>query len=115
MGNTEVRDFFEPILRSDFKAIENYVYHPMDQPLPVPVFIRSGIEEGLTDTDIYDWQKETLFMLDAQVMPGNHFFIFQHPEQLMSQISRACLTTKTRHYSDSSQAKVQAPAHYIDN
>lgn len=115
LGNTELKDFFEPILRSDFKAIENYLYQPMDQPLPVPIFIRFGIEEGLSDADIYDWQKETLFMLDAQVVPGNHFFIFQHPEQIMLQIIAAFLAMKSTYYSAPIQARVQTPAHYITN
>lgn len=104
-GNNELKDFFEPVLRSDFKAIEEYVYQAMEQPFPVPVFIRYGKEEGISCVDIAGWQKETAFPLDAHVFPGDHFFIFQHPEQLMMEMSKAYSVSKTRLYPEISRYK----------
>lgn len=99
LSNIELKDFFEPILRCDFKAIEAYVYHQIEQPLPVPIFIRAGKEEGISRADIDGWQKETVFTLDSQILPGGHFFIFKHAEHLIMQINRAYSVAKTKHYS----------------
>lgn len=115
LENPELKDYFEPILRSDFKATEKYVYKTLERTLPVPIFIRFGKEEGISSLDIDEWQKETVFTIDAQVWPGDHFFIFQHPEHLVMQIIKAYTLAKMRHYPDLSRTLVCVPAAWDRN
>lgn len=112
LADIGMREFFEPILRADFKAIEEYAYQAPAQPLPVPIFIRYGEEEDIPSSDINEWQKETAFALNAHAQPGNHFFIYEHPENLIMQIKKAYWTAKTRRVPDLWRARVQAPVTY---
>jgi surfactin synthase thioesterase subunit len=36
-----------------------------------------------------EWQCETEYMLDLQILPGDHFFIFKHPNCLIQQMMEA--------------------------
>ena len=90
MESDELRDFFEPVLRADFKAVEGYKYQAPEQPLPIPVFVRVGSEEDIVEEELMEWQNETKYKLDVQVLPGDHFFIFKNPEHLVRQIDEAC-------------------------
>lgn len=89
LENEEMKDFFEPFLRSDFKAVEEYQYQPMENPLPVPLFVRTGSEDMAFGNDIMKWQKETQHKLSLKILPGDHFFIFRHPEYIITQIVEA--------------------------
>ncbi|MEN5055405.1 thioesterase II family protein [Sphingobacterium kitahiroshimense] len=86
LENDELKEFIEPILRSDFFALEKYVYMDKNKPFSIPIIIRIGD----TDTATFDmaklWQKETLFPLNIKILKGDHFFIFDHQEQIIKEI-----------------------------
>ena len=87
LRNEEWLYYFEPILRADFKASENYVYGNYD-PLKIPITVITGTEEELDLEDIRIWQKETTNTIDFRQMPGNHFFIFKYPQAIVEIIFR---------------------------
>lgn len=80
--NEEWMDFFEPILRADFRMSENYVYNN-DTPLNIPITVITGMEEDMETDDIQVWQKETRHIIDFKRLPGNHFFIFKYPQTIV--------------------------------
>jgi surfactin synthase thioesterase subunit len=86
LANTEMMEYFEPILRADFTATETYV-HPDYPPLDLPLTVLNGTEEDMEEEDIRLWQKETLQKADFRKMTGNHFFIYHHIPEIMSIIS----------------------------
>lgn len=94
LNNKELLYFFEPILRSDFKISENYIYQE-SAPLNIPVTVITGTEEEMEIEDIQLWQKETTQVVDFKRMPGRHFFIFQHSFKIMEIISRKLYLHKT--------------------
>lgn len=94
LDNDELLDLFEPILRSDFKVLEEYKYQSIQHPLPVPLFVRIGDEENISREEAMGWQQETEYMLDLQVLPGNHFFIFKHPQYVVRQLMEAFTTAR---------------------
>ncbi len=79
-------EYFEPILRSDFKAVETFVYTPT-APLSIPISVIVGTEENMTDDDLDGWKQETTAAVKIRKLPGNHFFIFQHEREIMRQIT----------------------------
>jgi surfactin synthase thioesterase subunit len=83
-------NYFEPIVRADFAAIENYVYKE-ELPLAVPFTVITGLEEGMTSEEIQLWQKETTYAVDFRTMPGKHFFIFKSFRQIVEIISKKLL------------------------
>ena len=87
LRNEELFEYFEPILRADFTATENYVYEK-DYPLNIPITVITGTEERLKATDIQSWQKATSHIIDFRSMPGDHFFIFHHTVAILGIITK---------------------------
>lgn len=94
LNNEELLHYFEPILRSDFKVSEDYIYQE-HVPLNIPVTVITGTEEDMELEDIQLWQKETNHVVDFKRMPGKHFFIFQHSFKIIEIISKKLYLHKT--------------------
>lgn len=77
LHDNDAMEFFEPMLRADFKAIETYAYEKGD-PFDVPITVMTGTHEKISDEEIAKWQDETLQKISTRRFPGGHFFIFQH-------------------------------------
>lgn len=97
LENTELLDYFEPILRADFEISENFHYDH-DRPLTLPITVITGMQEAISEERIRLWQQETLRPIDFIKMPGKHFFIYDHPDQIMQVVNRKLLShTKILH------------------
>ncbi len=92
LSSDELLDYYEPILRSDFKASENYVYENCS-PFDIPVTVITGDEEDMETEDIELWQRETKHIVDFKRFPGNHFFIYDHVPEIVQIISNKLLLT----------------------
>ena len=86
LQDKELLDYFEPILRADFKAAETYTYHPQEK-LNIPMTVITGDKEQMEEEDIRSWQEETIQPVDFRKMPGKHFFIFANAPQIVQLIS----------------------------
>lgn len=75
-------DFFEPILRADFRAIEEYQYETTE-PFNIPITVMVGKDENITEEQVMAWQKETTHPIDIRWFNGKHFFILEHPAGIM--------------------------------
>lgn len=87
LNDEGLMNFFEPIFRADFRALETYQYDETE-PFNVPITVMSGTEEYLTPDHINAWQKESTFPIDFKLFEGNHFFIFNHATEIMNIMSR---------------------------
>lgn len=76
INHLELIDFYIPILKADFTAIENYHYVKKEK-LTVPIDVFYGSEEA-TEEEMIGWQEETTANVTITQMEGNHFFIFNH-------------------------------------
>lgn len=98
LENEELLHYFEPILRSDFEASENYVHvskHVMD----IPITVITGSEEDFEHEDIQAWQNESLQVIDFRRLPGKHFFIFNYVQEIIQIIAKKLTSlTKVHHY-----------------
>lgn len=94
LNNEELLFYFEPILRSDFKVSEEYIYQEQ-APLNIPFTVITGTGEDMELEDIQLWQKETTYAVDFKRMPGKHFFIFQHTFKIIEIISKKLYLHKT--------------------
>jgi len=81
------QNFFEPILRADFKALEDYKYSKGD-PLNVPICVLFGEEENFSLTEALLWKEESNCEVEVIQFPGDHFFIFKHVKQIMNIIQK---------------------------
>jgi external thioesterase TEII len=82
LENKEMLNYFEPIIRADLQASEEYE-HVITTPVPVPITAFYGEEEDLAPSDVDQWKNETSCLpISVHRFSGNHFFIFNHFESL---------------------------------
>lgn len=82
LTNNELMEYFEPIFRSDFQAVETYEYSTPDKILNIPITSLYGTEEGLSLEGIHKWEIETTGKTNYVSFPGNHFFIFNNSKKI---------------------------------
>lgn len=78
----ELKEYFIPILKHDFRLVENYRYSRRSK-LNIPIDVFYGSEEAIQE-DMLGWQDETTEKVIITQLPGNHFFIFDHVEYFRS-------------------------------
>lgn len=91
LESEELMEFFEPILRADLQAAETYEYQEIT-PFDVPLTVMIGNQEEITVEEANAWQKETTQPIDLHILPGNHFFIFDHEQEIMRLIGQQLAT-----------------------
>ncbi len=72
----ELVDYYTPILKADFRIVENYKYIKKEK-LTIPIDVFYGSEEA-TKEEMNGWKDETTSEVTITQMEGNHFFIFDH-------------------------------------
>ncbi|WP_017496487.1 thioesterase II family protein [Flavobacterium sp. WG21] len=97
LENSELIKFFEPILRTDFKSIETYSYEATTK-FNIPISVIIGDQEGISIEEAKAWGRETSLEVDIEVLPGHHFFIYEHHEKLMSLINETLLASVNVNY-----------------
>ena len=80
--------FFEPILRADFEAIETFNYE--ETPYAVPMKVMIGLDDKVSYEQAQNWQNETTALIEIKEYSGGHFFIFDHPAQVMNEVMNEC-------------------------
>lgn len=81
LDDAEMLDFFEPILRSDFKAVETW-QPPAAAPLDMPFVVMAGDEDETPVADAAAWASETTAPCKVIEFNGDHFFILRHWEAI---------------------------------
>lgn len=94
----DLLEIFYPILKNDFRAIENYNYFKMDKPFSIPMNIIMGNEEigeqaeKTSIKEMKDWGNETDADCTFEILEGNHFFIHEKSkiiaQKMMQSISQ---------------------------
>lgn len=90
LDDAEMLEFFEPILRADFKAVETW-HAPAVAQLDLPLVVMVGDDDEATVADASDWAAETTAPCRVLEFGGDHFFILRHWEAIGSTIQRQLL------------------------
>ena len=96
MKDTDLVNYYEPILRSDFKACECYRHDPSTAPLQLPFTVITGTEEELTEDEIRLWEQETTGKINFIRLQGNHFFIMEQCVAMTEIIKQPLLSALDR-------------------
>jgi surfactin synthase thioesterase subunit len=91
-SNPALRDYFEPVLRADFAAIERY--RPQGgvvEALPLQLALRWGNTEKLEDADMKQWSQASSLEVDFKQHPGGHFYLFNTPELVIADLVKLAL------------------------
>jgi len=75
LDNSELMEVFLPLLRSDIRLYETYVYDH-EAPLDCPISAFGGLEdEEVSREELAAWCDQTRSRFSMQVFPGDHFFL----------------------------------------
>ncbi len=90
LENDQLMRFFEPVLRADFQAEESYSYQSTG-PFGIPLTIMMGDADKITLSDALAWQQETTAKFNFKLYSGNHFYIFEHRQNIIDLIVKQLL------------------------
>jgi len=86
---TELIDFFLPIIRADFQALSTFDDQELES-IPVPLTLMMGTEDRpKMDGPVRSWQELSTQEVTFKSFSGGHFFIFQHLEAIGRLISQS--------------------------
>lgn len=95
--NKQLADLFLPILRADYKMVEDYVYVEKEK-LPVDItYFYSSEDAGISLDWINRWKELITGDFNIYTFRGAHFFIFEHAKEISS-IMNNVLNTKNKHH-----------------
>jgi surfactin synthase thioesterase subunit len=77
-------------------AAETFAYEDAQSP-DIPLTVITGTNETMQPEDIKTWQKETSCPASFYKMPGNHFFILDNAQAIVSVMIEK-LRTAYHHY-----------------
>ena len=87
--NKELSDIFLPILKADYKLIEEYKYVERNGKINCRITAFTGKEDTLvTQDDMRQWEQHTSNKFELYEFNGGHFFINDHAGEIMEIINR---------------------------
>ncbi len=86
--NESLRNYFEPILKSDIHAVENY-HTNVKQFLKIQtdLYFRWGMDEHFSLESVMRWQDFFEGKSDFSCREGDHFFIFKTAHAMVSELN----------------------------
>ncbi len=94
LEDRELLNYFEPILRADFTAVETWARR--DQPpLTLPLVVMVGTADDTAVADAADWALETTASCRVHEFGGDHFFILDHWDAVGATIQQQLLGATT--------------------
>ena len=89
--NEELLRLFAPILRSDFKILEKYIYKEMKEKIQCDISIFNGEKDDTTKEDILAWKDHGDKDFKVYNFDGNHFFINANVEGITEIINNTLI------------------------
>ena len=89
LENTDLFNYFDPILRADFEIAENNRM-ANEPPVKAPLYAMMGDKEEKV-AEISNWGRFTKSTFKYEVLEGDHFFINKHPQRIAA-IIKDCFT-----------------------
>jgi medium-chain acyl-[acyl-carrier-protein] hydrolase len=84
LDNRELMALMLPALRADLALLETYTYRPRP-PLDVPIVAFGGADDRRAPAEGLDaWREQTNATFALHILPGGHFFIHTHQDQLLA-------------------------------
>ncbi|WP_082111491.1 thioesterase II family protein [Spirosoma radiotolerans] len=87
LNEKDLMDFYMPILKADFHALDRFVYAAHQTPLDIPMDVIIGMQEDIMLEQALAWKKESSAAVSVKQLPGNHFFIHQQIPYLLKMMT----------------------------
>ncbi len=83
LAHPELMQMLLPVLRADFEVNESYLCRE-EPPLSSPLTALGGLADPEVPRDELEaWRRHTSAGFDLRMFPGDHFFLLNHPPDLM--------------------------------
>ena len=89
LEDEELFSFFDPIMRADFEVVDPDNFTEKGIKVECPIYALMGDEEE-HHNKIKNWQRYTKQQFHEKLLSGNHFFIYEHPEQVGEVLMKCC-------------------------
>ncbi|WP_346961707.1 thioesterase domain-containing protein [Clostridium sp.] len=86
--NEELLQLFIPILRSDFRILENYIYREKKDKIQCDISILNGKDDDITLEETLAWKNHGAKGFKVYNFEGNHFFINTNVESITNIINK---------------------------
>lgn len=83
--NIDFLNYIEPIIRADFKAVEDFNYE-VSLKLNTPILVFYGNKENVSHENLLLWELVTNKKVEYIQMEGGHFFINDHAKSIARSI-----------------------------
>ncbi len=83
LDNPEMKSFFVPIMRQDFKLVETLVLENERTPLGCDITLFFGRDEEWSDEEISGWDEHVEGECTRHYFDGGHFFINEHKSEMV--------------------------------
>jgi pyochelin biosynthesis protein PchC len=88
LANDELLRMILPAVRGDYRAVQSYRHRPGQPPLNCPVTTLNGEDDSLvTLEEARAWERHTTGPFRQRTFPGGHFFLNEHPEAVLREVS----------------------------
>lgn len=91
INNEQLMEIFIPILRADFKLIEEYVCNSEIKKLNSGITVMYGCDENMSDQEMSKWSDYTHHDTEILKYPGDHFFISEHYKEIVNKMNKTLL------------------------
>ena len=91
LENKDLRNIFLPVLRADYKLVEEYVYKPKNAVYDFNISVLFGVNDNDLEKDILEWQKQTSAICKFYKFKGGHFYLNDNIERITSIINKELL------------------------
>jgi medium-chain acyl-[acyl-carrier-protein] hydrolase len=96
LAHTELMALLMPLLRDDLRLAETY-RASAGPALTCPVSAFAGLEDPLTtEADLDTWRATTLGPFTTTRFPGGHFYLHEHTDRLIGQITATLRESRQR-------------------
>ncbi|MBS4536684.1 thioesterase [Clostridium sp. D2Q-14] len=90
-NNKELLEVFLPVIRNDFKILENYNYKEREDKIECDVSILYGNQEAINLEDVLLWKNHVSSGFKIYNLEGNHFFINKNVKNISNIINSTLL------------------------
>lgn len=85
--NSELKEIFLPLLRSDFIIAETFVDRPEIEPLNFNITVLIGEDEDITKEEADQWKLHTTEKFSVHYIEGGHFFLLDQQQSVINIIN----------------------------
>lgn len=101
LQSTELMSYFLPIIRADFRLLEEYVYEPKALPIACDFSLLGGTEDVISGHQWLQWEEYTTGKVSLDWFEGGHIFIHEHYPAITALIKdRLALTMNVKSRSE---------------